>query len=49
MDEEYRIGLEPNAANYAPLTPLVFLDWCADVYPDRVAIVPVYADRRIAA
>ena len=35
----YQVGLEANAANYAPLTPLVFLDWSADVYPDRLAVV----------
>jgi fatty-acyl-CoA synthase len=35
----YLKGLEANAANYAPLTPLVFLDWSADVYPDRLAVV----------
>ena len=46
MNEGYRIGLEPNAANYAPLTPLVFLDWCADVYPDRLAIV--HGERRFS-
>jgi fatty-acyl-CoA synthase len=32
-------GLERTAANYAPLTPLVFLDWSADVYPDRPSVV----------
>ena len=35
----FEVGLEPRAANHAPLTPLVFLDWCADVYPDRLAVV----------
>jgi hypothetical protein len=35
----YLKGLEANAANCAPLTPLVFLDWSADVYPDRLAVV----------
>jgi fatty-acyl-CoA synthase len=35
----YERGLERNAANHAPLTPLVFLDWAADVYPDRLAVV----------
>jgi fatty-acyl-CoA synthase len=35
----YLTGLEANAANYAPLTPLVFLDWSADVYPDQLAVV----------
>jgi fatty-acyl-CoA synthase len=28
-----------NAANHAPLTPLIFLDRAADVYPQRIAIV----------
>ena len=31
--------MEPNRANYAVLTPLVYLDWSADVYPDRLAVV----------
>ncbi len=35
----YRVGLDKNAANYAPLTPLTFLEWSASVFPDRVAIV----------
>ena len=35
----YAQGLETNAANYAPLTPLTFLDWSADVYPGRIAVV----------
>ena len=26
----YEQQLDKNAANYAPLTPLVFLDWSAD-------------------
>jgi fatty-acyl-CoA synthase len=39
MGDIYLQGLEANAANYAPLTPLVFLDWSADVYPDRLAVV----------
>jgi len=39
VNDLYQTGLDANAANYAPLTPLVFLDWCADVYPDRLAIV----------
>ena len=30
-------ALEPNAANYAALTPLSFLDWAARVYPDRIS------------
>ena len=39
MSDRYETGLEANAANYAPLTPLTFLDWSADVYPDRLAVV----------
>ncbi|WP_454743004.1 AMP-binding protein [Cupriavidus necator] len=35
----YQVGLERNAANHVPLTPLHFLDRCADQYPDRTAIV----------
>jgi fatty-acyl-CoA synthase len=31
--------LEKNAANYAPLTPLQFLERSASVYPDRLALV----------
>jgi fatty-acyl-CoA synthase len=32
-------GLAPNRANYAPLTPVSFLPWAAEVYPGRVAVV----------
>ena len=39
MSDLYVTGLDANAANYAPLTPLVFLDWSADVYPERLAVV----------
>ena len=39
MSDLYVTGLEANAANYAPLTPLTFLDWSADVYPDRPAVI----------
>ncbi len=35
----YQTGLEKNAANYVPLTPLTFIERSAYVYPDRVAIV----------
>ncbi|WP_027799027.1 acyl-CoA synthetase [Paraburkholderia dilworthii] len=35
----YSQGLEKNAANHVPLTPLTFLDRTADVYPDRTAII----------
>ena len=39
MGDMYQTGLGATAANYAPLTPLTFLDWSADVYPDRLAVV----------
>jgi fatty-acyl-CoA synthase len=35
----YRQGLDRNPANHVPLTPLSLLDWAADVYPDRLAVV----------
>ncbi len=33
----YQAGLDRNPANYAPLTPISFIERAADVYPDRVA------------
>ena len=33
----YETGLDKNAANYVPLTPLSFLARPAAVYPDRTA------------
>ena len=35
----YEVDLERNPANYAPLTPLTFIEWSASVYPDRAAVV----------
>jgi len=35
----YRQGLERTPANHVPLTPLSLLDWAADVYPERCAVV----------
>ncbi len=35
----YDTGLDRNAANFQPLTPLSFLDWAARVYPDRTAVI----------
>ncbi len=35
----YQQGLDRNAANYAPLSPLRFLERAADVYPDRLAVI----------
>ena len=35
----YEIGLQKNAANYAPLSPLTFIERSAYIYPDRLAVV----------
>ena len=35
----YDLDLDKNAANHAPLTPLTFLAWTAEVYPQRLAVV----------
>ena len=35
----YDIGLQKNAANYAPLSPLTFIERSAYIYPDRLAVV----------
>ncbi len=35
----YQLALDKNAANYAPLTPLTFLERAAFVYPDRISII----------
>ena len=40
----YEIGLEKNAANYVPLTPIGFLLRSAAVYPNRLAVV--HGERR---
>ena len=40
----YDIGLDTNAANYVPLTPIGFLVRCASVYPNRLAVV--HGERR---
>src|SRR3954470_12037092 len=37
--EDFEVGLERRRANYAPLTPLAFLDWSADVFPEQLAVV----------
>ncbi len=37
-DDPYERGLEPNAANFAPLTPLGFLERAAAVFPDKTAV-----------
>ena len=35
----YEIDLDRNPANYAPLTPLTFVERAASVYPERTAVV----------
>ncbi|MFO0606748.1 MAG: acyl-CoA synthetase [Polyangiales bacterium] len=35
----YDLGLDKNAANHAPLSPLGFLARAAEVYPERLAVV----------
>jgi len=35
----YEQGLGKNSANFAPLTPLSFLERCASVYPDKTSII----------
>src|SRR5919109_308763 len=35
----FEIGLEKTRANFAPLTPLTFLEWSAHVSPRRTAVV----------
>ncbi len=41
---KYELGLEKTAANYAPLTPLTFLERSASTFPDHPAVV--HGDRR---
>ncbi len=38
-DSPYTVGLDRNAANYAPLSPLSFIARTADVYPQRRSII----------
>jgi fatty-acyl-CoA synthase len=40
----YEVGLDKNAANFTPLTPIGFLLRSASVYPNRLAVV--YGERR---
>ena len=35
----YRQRLDRNPANHAPLTPLSLVEWAADVYPERCAVI----------
>ena len=40
----YEVGLDKNAANFVPLTPIGFLQRSASVYPNRLAVA--YGQRR---
>jgi 3-(methylthio)propionyl---CoA ligase len=35
----YAVDLDRKPANYAPLTPLTFIQWSASVYPERPAVL----------
>ena len=39
MTNPYEIGLDRNAANYVPLSPLTFLERTAAVYPARTSVI----------
>ncbi|MGB4246712.1 MAG: AMP-binding protein, partial [Pseudohongiellaceae bacterium] len=40
----YELGLDKNAANHAPLTPLSFIERAAAVYPEHIALI--HGERR---
>ena len=39
LADVFEIGLDSNAANYAALTPLTFIERAAAVYPEHIAVV----------
>lgn len=39
MSGIYEQGLQKNAANHAPLSPLSFIERSATIYPERLAII----------
>jgi fatty-acyl-CoA synthase len=39
MTNPYETNLDRNPANYAPLTPLLFIEWSAYAYPQRTAVI----------
>ena len=43
-DSHYSTGLDKNAANYSPLSPMTFIERAASVYPERTA--QIYGDIR---
>jgi len=45
MNKAYLAGLDKNPANYAPLTPITFLERAAALYPNRLSLV--HGERRM--
>jgi fatty-acyl-CoA synthase len=43
-NDRFNTGLEKNPGNFVSLSPLSFIAWAADVYPDRTATI--YGDRQ---
>jgi fatty-acyl-CoA synthase len=39
VPSSYDNGLDKNQANFAPLTPLTFISWAADVFPKHPAVI----------
>ena len=39
MANIYEQGLERNSANYTPITPLLFLERSAEIYPNKTAVI----------
>ncbi len=37
--QNYKIGIEKNKANFAPLTPVSFLERTANIFPDYTSII----------
>ena len=39
MENIYEKGLERNSANFTPITPLLFLERSAQIYPNKLAVI----------
>ena len=39
MASIYETGLDKNPANYAPMTPLTFIERAASIYPNKTAVI----------
>ena len=39
MSNIYEHGLDKNAANFSPITPISFIERAAKIYPNKVAVV----------